>query len=80
MENYKFLTDLLSAEEIKLFETWLKPPVPDPKVHSYKGYNIIPDFRAEAIEYANEKWKIKSGDVFTVSYPKTGVYLSQKVY
>lgn len=72
MDDFKILTDLLSAEEIKLLETWITGKPSGAKIQSLKGHDIIPDFNAESIEFLYDKWKINKGDVITVSYPKTG--------
>ncbi|XP_076821596.1 amine sulfotransferase-like [Clavelina lepadiformis] len=44
----------------------------NPKSKSYKGHNFIPMFSPEVAEYAYDKMSVKEGDVYIVSYPKTG--------
>ena len=72
MDRFKDFTDVLSANEIQSFEKWVKSPKEEINIFCIKGHNMLPIFSSEAIQYAYHQWEIKKGDVFIVSYPKTG--------
>ncbi|CAK8673653.1 unnamed protein product [Clavelina lepadiformis] len=67
------LADLLSTEEIKLMKTIDETKLPEnPQSKLWKGYQIIPAISPQVIEYFNDNFPIRKGDVFICSYPKTG--------
>ena len=72
--------DLLNAfknslfpEEMKLFDQWSMSQIPEPCFKTAKDHKIIPEFSAESAENAFNKMDYRDGDVFVVSYPKSGV-------
>ncbi|XP_076821594.1 sulfotransferase 1C4-like [Clavelina lepadiformis] len=67
------LADILSTEEIKLMKTIEETKLPEnPQLELWKGYQIIPAISPQVIEYFNDNFPIRKGDVFICSYPKTG--------
>lgn len=72
MEKFQLLADKLTSKEQAILEDWIKNPFPTSVLQNYKGRNIIPDFSSEVIEFVHNTWEIREGDVFIISYPKTG--------
>ncbi|CAK8673656.1 unnamed protein product [Clavelina lepadiformis] len=74
LQSTGLLTDKQMETFRKLKETFATKLGQTTKGEVLKGYNIIPNFSVETTEYAYEKWSPREGDVFLVTFPKTGTH------
>ncbi|XP_076821597.1 amine sulfotransferase-like [Clavelina lepadiformis] len=77
MEDLEELLTPDASAFIKKLNTAVFPP--KSKSHHWKGYDFIPGCSPKATEYAYKNWTFREGDVFLVSYPKTGTNWAKEI-
>ena len=66
--------ELLDPKVAGLFKKSIEDMMQNPKVgQEWQGYVYPPGFSIECSKYAYDQLEVNQGDVFLVSYPKTGV-------
>ena len=76
MEKLQLITKLLTSEEKATLQRYVENPFEKFRHDTFKGRDLIPNSSEVLVEFMDQKWDFKEGDVIIASYPKTGEYFA----